>query len=422
MTILIRQALIVYPGHHLHQQKKDILLQDGRIRQVADEINAQADQVIEVQGLHLSPGWVDVFAHFCDPGLEFKETLETGAQAAAAGGYTHVFVLPNTNPAIHSKSQVEYIKEKSRSLPVSIHPIGAVTKNAEGKELAEMYDMFTYGAIAFGDGKNPIQSAGVMLKALQYVKAFDGVVMQVPEDKTIGTHGLMNEGVVSTRLGLPGKPVISEEMLVARDIELVAYAESRLHFTGISSVRSVQLIEAARKKGIRVTCSIAPYQLYFSDEDLQNYDTNLKVNPPLRTVENREAIKEALVQGLIEGVASHHFPQEWDSKVCEFEYAGNGMIGLETAFGVAGAVGISAGQWVTLASINPRKIFNLPEVSFEEGAVADFTLFDPEVNYRFTEKQVRSKSKNTPFIGEALRGRPLGIVNGEKIILHSTQN
>lgn len=422
MTILIRQAVIVYPGHDLHQQQKDILVQNGHIQQIAEAINEPADRIIDVPGLHVSPGWVDVFSHFCDPGLEFKETLETGAEAAAAGGYTHVFVLPNTNPAIHSKSQVEYIKEKSRGLPVSIHPIGAVTKNAEGKELAEMYDMFTYGAIAFGDGKNPVQSAGVMLKALQYVKAFDGVVIQVPEDLSIGTHGLMNEGVVSTRLGLPGKPVISEEMMVARDIELAAYAGSKLHFTGISSARSVQLIEAARLKGVKVSCSVAPYQLCFSDEDLQSYDTNLKVNPPLRTPENREALKTAVAEGQVEVIASHHFPQEWDSKVCEFEYAGNGMIGLETAFGAAGAAGVTAEQWVALASVNPRKIFNLPEVSLKNGAVADLTLFDPQAEYGFEETQIRSKSKNSPFIGKLIKGKPLGIIHGDKVFINGIQN
>lgn len=422
MTILIRQAVIVYPGHALHKQKKDILIQDGLIHQVADNITEQADQVIMSAGLHVSPGWVDVFAHFCDPGFEFKETLETGAKAAAAGGYTHVFVLPNTNPAIHSKSQVEYIKEKSRGLQVSIHPIGAVTKNAEGKELAEMYDMYTYGAVAFGDGKNPIQSAGVMLKALQYVKAFDGVVIQVPEDKSIGTHGLMNEGVVSTQLGLPGKPAISEEMMVARDIELAAYAESKLHFTGISTVRSVQLIEAARQKGVRVSCSLTPYQLFFSDADLQTYDTNLKVNPPLRTPENREALLAALQQGRIDTIATHHLPQEWDSKVCEFEYAGNGMIGLETAFGVAGVKGVSAEQWVSMVGINSRKIFNLPTVSLEAGSIADLTLFEPDGEYVFTEQLIQSKSKNSPFIGQTLKGKPVGVINGMKTSVANTQN
>lgn len=416
MTILIRQAVIVYPGHPLNRQRKDILIQNGTVSRIADSIEGQADTVIQQEGLHLSPGWVDTFAHFCDPGFEFKETLETGARAAAAGGYTHVFVLPNTNPTVHSKSQVEYIKEKSRKLPVVIHPLGAVTKNAEGKELAEMYDMFTAGAIAFGDGRNPVQSAGVMLKALQYVKAFGGVVVQVPEDKSIGTHGLINEGIVSTRLGLPGKPVISEEMMVARDLELVSYAGSKLHFTGVSSARSLQLIAAARQRGVEVTCSIAPYQLYFSDEDLKDYDTNLKVNPPLRTTENRAALQAALRQGLVDSIASHHFPHEWDSKVCEFEYAGNGMIGLETAFGVAGGVGITAEQWVSLVGTNPRKIFNLPDVLLEAGAIADFTLFDPDPEYEFSESGIQSKSKNSPFIGKTLRGKVIGIIARDNFV------
>ncbi len=291
MTILIRKAFIVHPGSPFNGQVKDILVKDGIISSISDTITGEADTVLEQEGLHVSPGWVDVFAHFCDPGFEFKETLQTGAAAAAAGGYTHVLVLPNTNPAVHSKTQVEYIKEKSRMLPVNIHPIGAATKNAEGKELAEMYDMYTSGAVAFGDGKSPVQSSGVMLKALQYVKAFDGILVQVPDDKSIGTHGLMNEGIVSTRLGLPGKPSIAEEMMVARDIELAGYAGSKLHFTGISSARSLQHLQEARQKGLQVTCSVTPYHLYFCDEDLMEYDTNLKVNPPLRTAENRDVLK-----------------------------------------------------------------------------------------------------------------------------------
>ena len=419
MTILIRKAIITQPGSPFHGQQKDILITGGIILRIADNIIDEADTVIEREGLQVSPGWVDIFAHFCDPGYEFKETLQTGAGAAAAGGYTHVFVLPNTNPVVHSKSQAEYIKEKSRSLPVNVHPIGAVSKNAEGKELAEMYDMFASGAIAFSDGINSLQSAGVLLKALQYVKAFNGVVIQVPQDKSIGAHGLMNEGIVSTRLGLPGKPVIAEEMMVARDIELAEYAVSKLHFTGISTQRSVDHIKKAKEKGLQVSCSVTPYHLFFSDEDLLNYDTNLKVNPPLRTPENRQALREAINNGWIDCIASHHFPQEWDSKTCEFEYAGYGMIGLETAFGVASAAGISIERWVELCSINPRKIFGLPEIIIQEGEPADLTLFNPGVSYLFEEKQIQSKSKNTPFTGKELKGRVIGIINGEKVFLNT---
>jgi dihydroorotase len=417
MTILIRKAIITQAGSPFNGQQKDILITGGVIVQIADNITEKADTVIEHEGLQVSPGWVDIFAHFCDPGYEFKETLQTGANAAAAGGYTHVLVLPNTNPVVHSKSQVEYIKEKSRSLPVNIHPIGAISKNAEGKDLAEMYDMFASGAIAFSDGVNAVQSAGVLLKALQYVKAFDGVLIQVPQDKSIGTHGLMNEGIVSTRLGLPGKPVIAEEMMVARDIELIDYSASRLHFTGVSTGRSVDHIKKAREKGLQVSCSVAPYHLFFSDEDLVDYDTNLKVNPPLRTPANRQRLLEAVNNGWIDCIASHHFPQEWDSKTCEFEYAGYGMIGLETAFGVAGAAGIDAGRWVELCSTNPRKIFGLPAATLQEGYSADLTLFNPGVTYRFEEKQIRSKSRNSPFAGKELKGQVIGIINGEKVFL-----
>ncbi|HRP56522.1 dihydroorotase [Agriterribacter sp.] len=419
MTILIRKAIITQPGSPFNGQQKDILITGGIIIRIADNITEKADTVIEHEGLQISPGWVDIFSHFCDPGYEFKETLQTGAKAAAAGGYTHVFVLPNTNPVVHSKSQVEYIKEKSRALPVNIHPIGAVSKNAEGKDLAEMYDMFASGAIAFSDGINAVQSAGVLLKALQYIKAFGGVLIQVPQDKSIGTHGLMNEGVVSTRLGLPGKPVIAEEMMVARDIELIAYTASRLHFTGISTGTSVDHIKKAKEKGLQVSCSVAPYHLFFSDEDLVNYDTNLKVNPPLRTPKNRQALLEAVNNGWIDCIASHHFPQEWDSKTCEFEYAGYGMIGLETAFGVAGAAGIGAGRWVELCSTNPRKIFGLPAATLQEGSPADLTLFNPGIKYRFEEARIQSKSKNSPFTGKELKGKVIGIINGEKVFLNT---
>ncbi len=419
MTILIRKAIITQPGSSFNGQQKDILVAGGVIVSIEDNITEKADTIIEREGLQVSPGWVDIFAHFCDPGYEYKETLQTGANAAAAGGYTHVFVLPNTNPVVHSKSQVEYIKEKSKSLPVNIHPVGAISKNAEGKDLAEMYDMFASGAIAFSDGINTVQSAGVLLKALQYVSAFEGVLIQIPQDKSIGTHGLMNEGVISTRLGLPGKPVIAEEMMVARDIELAEYAASKLHFTGISSKRSVDHIKNAKEKGLQVTCSVTPYHLFFSDEDLMDYDTNLKVNPPLRTPENRQALREAVNNGWIDCIASHHFPQEWDSKTCEFEYAGYGMIGLETAFGVAGAVGVNTERWVELCSINPRKVFGLPAATLQEGQAADLTLFDPETTYRFEEKHIQSKSKNSPFTGKELKGRVIGIINGEKVFLNT---
>jgi dihydroorotase len=374
--------------------------------------------VVNAEALHVSQGWVDIFADFSDPGYEHKESLETGAFAAAAGGFTHVFLVPNTSPAIHSKSQVEYIVEKSRRLPVALHPIGAITRNTEGKELAEMYDMKLYEALAFSDGFNAIQSAGLLIKALQYVKAIDSVVIQIPDDRSINPGGLMNEGVVSTRLGLPGKPSMAEEIMVARDIKLARYTESKLHLAGISSAKSLEYIRRAKEGGIQVTCSVTPYHLYFTDEDLVTYDTNLKVNLPLRTKKDAEALMVGVLDGTVDCIATHHQPHEWDSKTCEFEYARSGMIGLETCFGVLGKLGIGTERIVELLSAAPRRIFDLPQATIKIGAEADLTLFQHNEEYVFTEDMIRSKSKNTAFTGHTLKGRVFGVVAKDGLYLN----
>jgi len=297
MKILVRQALIADPNSAFNGQVTDILIDGEQISKIAAHITETADEVIEITGLTLSPGWVDPFSHFCDPGFEYKETLETGAAAAAAGGYTHVFVLPNTKPVVDNKTQVEYISQKSKTLPVTIHPLGAITKGTEGKDLAEMYDMKNSGAIAFSDGLNPVQSPGLFVKALQYVRAFDGVLIQVPLDKTIGAGGLINEGVISTRLGLPGLPALAEEVIIKRDIDILRYTQSKLHITGVSTQNGLALIKAAKAEGLNLTCSVTPYHLFFCDEDMQTYDTNLKVNPPLRSKADMLALRDAVLNG-----------------------------------------------------------------------------------------------------------------------------
>jgi dihydroorotase len=420
MKLLIKQAKVVDPSSPINGQITDIFIDNGIINKIGKNLSEKADKIIDIKGLHVSPGWMDPFANFGDPGNEFKETLETGAAAAAAGGYTDVMVIPNTNPSIHNKANVEYIVQKSKSLPVNIYPIGAITKNTEGKDLAEMYDMRASGAVAFSDGINCVQSSGLLVKALQYVKAFNGTIIQVPDDKSINPHGLMNEGIVSTQLGLPGKPAMAEELIVARDIKLARYADSKLHFTGVASKKSLEYIKRGKETNTGISCSVTPYHLFFCDEDMREYDTNLKVNPPLRTKEDRDALKKAINDGTIDCIASHHLPHEYDSKVLEFEYAKYGMTGLETTYAVLNSSlpNLSQEKLVTLLSINPRKLFGLDELTIQEGNKAVLTLFNPSEKWTLAEKDIKSKSKNTPFIGKELTGKVLGIVNGDKPVIN----
>lgn len=417
MDILLRQVRIIDPSSPFHQQTKDILIQNGFIVEIG-EINNPTAQQLSIAGLCVSAGWLDIFSNFCDPGYEFKETLETGAAAASAGGYTDVMILPNTNPVIHNKAGIEYIVQRSKTLPVTIHPIAAITKNTEGKELAEMYDMHQSGAIAFSDGTCTVQSPGLLLKALQYIKAINKTIIQVPDDKSISMPGFMNEGIISAQLGLQGKPAIAEELMIARDIELARYTNSKIHFTGISTAASVSLIKKAKKDGVSVTCSVTPYHLYFTDADLAGYDTYLKVNPPLRTKEDQTALKRGVSDGTIDCIASHHFPQNADHKIVEFEYAEYGMATLETSFAVVRTClpELSLEKLVELFSINPRSIFDLPKASINKNEPASLSLFLP--NEIWTVEALRSKSKNSPFLTKQLTGKALGIINKDKLFLN----
>lgn len=419
MTILVRKALIADPHSPHHNSVIDILIRDGVIAETGKKIDARADQVVELPNLVAAPGWTDLFSHFNDPGHEQKETLDSGAAAAAAGGFTNVCVLPNTNPVVDSKAQVEYIVQKSKELPVNIYPLGALTKGCAGKELAEMYDMRQSGAPAFSDGTYPVQSPGLLLKALQYVKAFDGTVIQLPVDKSLSAHGLMHEGITSTRLGLPGIPSLAEELMVKRDIDLLRYTGSRLHFTGVSTAASIELIRAAKQEGLNVTCSVAPYHLVFSEEELVSYDTNLKVSPPLRSKADVAALRKAVVDGTVDCIASHHLPQHIDNKICEFEYAKDGMIGLESCFGLvlAAIPELSNERIVELFSANPVKILGLQPRPINKGADAQFTLFTREP-YTFEKGHIRSRSVNTPVVGMQLGGKVIGIINKGKLFLN----
>jgi dihydroorotase len=420
MKILLQQVKIA-DSHSPHNGNiKDILIVDGKIKTIGDNLNDDSAQTFKEKNIIVSPGWIDIFSHACDPGYEFRETLETCANAAAAGGFTQIFVLPDTNPVIDNKTQVEYVKQKSNNLKIQVHPLGSITKKKEGKELAEMYDMHQSGAVAFTDGLRPVQYAGLLLKALQYVKTFNGVVIQIPQDKSINASGLINEGLISTRLGLPGIPAIAEELIIARDIELAEYTDSSLHFTGISTAKSVELIKAAKNKGLKITCSVTPYHLFFCDEDLQSYNTNLKVNPPLRNRENMIALRNAVLNGDIDCIASHHIPQDWDSKTCEFEYAKFGMIGLQTSYAAVKTIlpQLSEEQIAKLFSLNARKIFGLNISTIKEEAQAEITLFN---NKKFTlqKETIKSKSYNSAFTNLALNANVVGIVSKGSLILNN---
>lgn len=420
MKVLLQQVRIADPSSPLHTTTQDLLIESGIIKEIKQKIVPGKDtRVITGKDWYVSPGWVDVFASFADPGYEQKETLETGANAAAAGGYTDIFLVPNTKPVTDNKSQAEYISRRSSSLPVNLHPLGAISKGAKGEDLAEMYDMRASGAIAFSDGLHPVQSAGILLKALQYVKAFGGTIIQIPDDTSVGSNGLMHEGIISTRLGLPGKPMMAEELLVARDIKLVRYTGSKIHFTGVTSPRSFEYIRRAKDSGLAVTCSVTPYHLFFTDEDLLDYDTNLKVYPPLRTSADVQAIKKAVEDGTVDCIATHHLPHEFDSKVLEFEYAKYGMTGLETCYGALKTAmpGIKEEKWIDLLSIQPRKIFGLEKAIVQEGAAAILTMFEPGSTTTVTDNFFHSKSKNSAFTGKTLSGKVRGIINKEKIVI-----
>jgi len=420
MNLIIKQAKIVDPTSSHHGKVVDIHISNGRIISIGKNLKAKGAREVALPQLHVSPGWVDIFADFADPGFEFRETISSGAKAAAAGGFTTVCVMPNTNPVVDQKAVVEYIIQKAKGLPVTVLPLGSITRNAEGKELAEMYDMKLSGAVAFTDGKNPVQSSGLLVKALQYIKSFNGVIIQVPDDRSINPHGVVNEGITSTQMGLPGRPDIAEEIAVAGNIKLAAYAESGLHFTGVSTEASLKLIKDAKQKKLDITCSVTPYHLVFCDEDITTYDTNLKVNPPLRNKKDRKALQKAVEEGLVDCIASHHIPQDKDHKIVEFEYAKNGMLSLQTVYAALNTTlpDVTQERWIELLAINPRKILNLDIPSIEEGNIASITLFNPQEEWVLDQGAVLSISKNTPFIGKAFKGKPLGIYHNNQLVLN----
>lgn len=414
MTILIQKALIKDIHSPYHNTVADLFLSNGKIVDVSEQINTDADKIINAHGLMLSPGWTDIFVGGSDPGYEFKDDLNSLSASAAIGGFTHIWLTPNTKPVTQTKAGIQYIVDRKTSLPVALHPIGAVTKDTLGKELTEMFDMKQSGAVAFGDGSKSIQSSGLLIKALQYVKAFDGLIVQVPDDQTIAPHGLMHEGIVSTQVGLPGKPALSEEIMLSRDIALLRYTDSKLHITGISLASSVEMIRQAKLQGLNITCSTTPYHLMFTDASfMSSYNTLLKVNPPLRTEQDRVALIDGIKDGTIDCVTTHHTAQNKDAKVCEFEYAEYGMLGLESVYGVLASVGFSTDEILSVLCFNPAVLFGSGS-KIENGAFVDLTLFDPSIESRFSLADIKSKSINSPYIGMDLKGKVVATFYNEQ--------
>ena len=413
MTILLKQVTIADPQSKHNGLTTDIFIENGTIVSIESNSSKKADQTIDCHGAFVSTGWVDVFSNFCDPGFEFKETLQSGMAAAAAGGYTRVLVMGDTKPVTDNKAQVAYIHAAGTHANVTLHPIGAITKKMEGQSLAEMYDMRASHAVAFSDGMHPVQSPGVFLKALQYVKAFDGILIQIPIDKSIAASGLMHEGIVSTQMGLPGLPAVAEELMVKRDIDLLRYTGSKLHITGVSSATTIELIRAAKKEGLAISCSVTPTHLFYCDEDMTTYNTNLKVIPPVRTKADREALRVAVVDGTIDCIASHHAPQDWDHKVCEFEYAEFGNIGLQTTYATLEQTipGLKPDQISNLLSGNARRIFDLPTVTIQAGQAAELTIFNRTETTTLTPENNKSKSSNSAFMNQSLTGKVIATIN-----------
>lgn len=405
-SMLIKNVSIADPDSGFNGKVLDIYIEKGIIKKIGKNLKEKPEQVIEAKGKYLSPGWISLMCDFAEPGYEHRETIDSGLNAAANGGFSQVILVPNTDPCISNKSTVEFVQQRAAGHKVRLNVLGAVSQKLEGKNLAEMMEMYYAGAKAFSDGWKPVQNAGLLQKALEYVKAFDGLVVQLPLMASLA-DGLMNEGENSVKFGMPGIPNIAESLLVHRDIELTRYTGSKLHISGITMAESLALIKKAKKEGVQVTCSVTPYHLLFTDAELVSYNSLFKVDPPLRTEKDRKALLKALEDGTIDCIAVHHKPQDWDAKVKEFEYATSGMAAMELAWPMLleAAPNVSAERWADLCSNNIARIFKLDKAILQEGAAANFTLFDTTTTWALNREAAQSMAYNIPLLGTELKGK-----------------
>lgn len=396
----------------------DVLVEDGVIAEVGEELEAPGADVIDCAEKVLLPGLADIHVHLREPGQEYKETIASGTRAAAHGGFTAVACMPNTKPICDTGSKVRFIVERAAAEGVvRVYPIGAITAGQAGEQLAEIGDMAAEGAVAFSDDGRGVQSAGMTRVAMDYVKRFGAPLIAHCEDESLAGDGVVNEGVVSTRMGLPGVPAAAEETMVARDIALAELTGCRLHLAHISTARSLRLVREAKARGLAVTCEVTPHHLFLDEDDLVSYDTDLKMNPPLRTPADREALVEGLLDGTVDCIATDHAPHAVHEKELEFELAPNGTTGLETALSLVNTHLVSTGtlEWGAVTRLmchNPRAAANLPEMRLEAGFPADITIVDPEARVEVTTEWFVSKSRNSAFLGQSLLGRASDVLVG----------
>lgn len=415
-SIVIRSAEIIDSTSELNGKTRSILIENGIIKKISDK-ELSGDTVIEGKGLKVSVGWMDMRVTTGDPGHEYKEDLNSACNAAMQGGFTAIAVLPNTTPPMQSKESVEYIKGKTRDKLVDVYPIAALTINNKGEELTEILDMNASGAKAFSDGVKPIWHSDLLLRALLYMQPIDAQLIVHAEDKYLSHGGQMNEGKTSTMLGLKGIPKLSEQIMVDRDLSILEYTGGKIHFAHISSPKSLELIKEAKKKGLKVTCDIASYQLALDDTMLASFDSNLKVNPPLRSKRDIDVFWKYINDGTVDVLVSDHIPQDTESKELEFDQADFGMIGLETMFSIVNTYNtkVELTKIIEKITIAPRSILNIEVPQLKEGAKANLTVFDPEKEWILSPSDLRSKSVNTPFMGKKMKGRAVAVINNNQL-------
>lgn len=413
MDILFREVQILDPQSTHHKKVRNVHIKNGKIASIGSGA-PKSSKIINGKGLKVVPGLLDMRANFHDPGMEHKEDIGSGCHAAELGGFTGVVLLPNTDPVIQTKSHVEYIISKGRTYLPDVYPMAAITLDAKGESLTEMIDLHHAGAVAFTDGDQSSWHTDIMLKSLIYVQKFEGLVINRPEDTMLTKFGDMHEGEVSTALGLKGMPSLAEEIMIKRDLDLLAYTGGKLHLSNISSKGAVTLIKEAKRKKLNVTCDTSIHHLLFDDTQLGSYDTNFKSNPPFRSQKDRNALINAVKEGTIDVIVTSHTPQDQESKKLEFDLACFGLIGLQTFIPGIELLKdkLPLDSIISSVTQNPRRILGLPEVKIEEGEVVNMTIIDPNEKWSFDEHTNGSKSINSPLFDQVLEGKSLGVING----------